>query len=165
MSFCFAIQPADKYPVDAAVYYETSFMVWLPSNIACDLLITGTLVTLLRSKSNEGFKFVNQVVHRAMRMALETGALTCGVAIAELVLYLNSWRTSYWCLLMIISGKVYSNSLLASLNSRAATFRGDEPADVIVWREDDSEVNVASGRTFTTRSTQMENTALNRSNV
>lgn len=174
MSFCFAIKPADKYPVDASVYYETSFMIWLPCNIICDLLITTTLVTLvhadtdiipvidhahcpqLRSKSNEGFAFVRHIVHLAMRRALETAALTCGLAIAELVLYLTSWRTSYWCLLMIISRKIYSNSLLASLNSRAATFRDDEHVDVTVWRDDDAEADFASRRTFTTESTQID---------
>ncbi|GLB43120.1 hypothetical protein LshimejAT787_1300210 [Lyophyllum shimeji] len=157
-SFCFAIKPADKYPVDAAVYYEKSFIIWLPSNIICDVLITGTLVALLRSTRAEGSTFVRHVVHRAMRMALETGALTCGIAIAELVLYLHDWRTSYWCMLMVISGKIYSNSLLASLNSRADTFKQGEPVDVVAWRVDDPEASVLSRQTLSPRSTRIEST-------
>ncbi|KAF5371381.1 hypothetical protein D9615_009653 [Tricholomella constricta] len=122
-----AILTLDISLVDGQVLQRSAFIGWLSLSIICDVLITVTLVVQLRSKQSSDFKFVNHVLHRAARMAIETGGLTSLVAIAELVLYMTS-RSYFFAL-----GKVYSNSLLASLNSRAPIFRKDDPADEEVW--------------------------------
>jgi len=126
-------------------------LLWLGLTLFCDCLITITLFTQLWLKRNKEFRFVNRVLHRAIRLTIETGGLTCGVAIVELVLMATSNTNSYYALI-IFSGKIYSNSLLVSLNSRAPIFRKDEPADEEVWQVEEG--NIAFRRTGTLRSTQ-----------
>ncbi|KAF5368268.1 hypothetical protein D9615_010365 [Tricholomella constricta] len=124
---------SDVALIEGELLQKSAFTGWLSISIVCDVLITVTLVVQLRAKRNRDFKYVNHVLHRAARMAIETGGLTCLIAIAELALF-ASWRNVHFFALIIISGKVYSNSLLASLNSRAPTFRKDfPPEDVEVW--------------------------------
>ncbi|KAG5634820.1 hypothetical protein H0H81_000613 [Sphagnurus paluster] len=55
-------------------------------------------------------------------MSIETGLITCLLAIVELVLYFQAPPWSF--LPGVIIGKVYSNSLLATLNSRSPLFKG-----------------------------------------
>lgn len=72
-------------------------------------------------------------------MAIETGALTCCAVVIELVLYLTSYST-YWFILVIVSGKIYSNSFLASLNARAPMIRMEDSSDEVIWKADDVEL-------------------------
>ncbi|KAF8055000.1 hypothetical protein FPV67DRAFT_1750531 [Lyophyllum atratum] len=125
---------------------------WLTTSIVCDLLITITLVLQLWIKRRKGFRFTNIVVHRALRIAVETGAVTCGVAIIELVLCLTP-KSPYVHLLILVSGKIYSNSLLVSLNSRAPFFRKNCPADEEVWEIENP--SIAFRRTITATSTEL----------
>jgi hypothetical protein len=53
----------------------------------------------LSRRRNQGFRTVNYAVHRAIRMAIETGALTTIVTSANLGLYLNSSLTNWYFLL------------------------------------------------------------------
>ncbi|KAF8074482.1 hypothetical protein FPV67DRAFT_582630 [Lyophyllum atratum] len=125
---------------------------WLATSIVCDLLITITLVQQLWIKRHKEFRFTNIVVHRALRIAIETGAVTCGVAIIELVLCLTP-KSPYVHLLILVSGKIYSNSLLVSLNSRAPFFRKNCPADEEVWEIENP--SIAFERTITARSPEL----------
>lgn len=111
----------------------TSLTGWLATCIVCDIFITVTLVTQLRSVTSSEFRSTNHVVHRAIRMAVETGGITSLVAIAELVLYVASIGNIYFFMFIIISGKVYSNSLMASLNSRAPIFSKNDTVDEVAW--------------------------------
>ncbi|KAF5368259.1 hypothetical protein D9615_010362 [Tricholomella constricta] len=131
LSICFGIT-LNELLIDGPVPKRNTFSGWHYLGIFCDVLITVTLVVQLWAKRSSDFKFVNHVLHRATRMAVETGGLTCAIATVELVLYLRDWNP-YFFSLVIFSGKVYSNSMLASLNSRAPTFQKDYPADVEVW--------------------------------
>ncbi|KAF8074492.1 hypothetical protein FPV67DRAFT_583382 [Lyophyllum atratum] len=127
---------------------------WLVVCIACDILITVTLVIQLRSKRSNQFRSTNHVLHRAIRMTIETGGLTSLVAIATLALYISTPFTVYYFMLIIISGKMYSNSFLASLNSRAAIFRRSDPSEEVVWFGE--EFNLERKITFTAKPTQTE---------
>jgi len=111
---------------DVAKAYEldTPVTVWLAGSMACDVVIAVTLVYQLSSRKSEGFSSVNHILHRASRMAIETGAVTSVIVIIELVLFLQSALTSWYFMLGMVIGKVYSNSLLATLNSRSKTFQG-----------------------------------------
>ncbi|KAF8054998.1 hypothetical protein FPV67DRAFT_951190 [Lyophyllum atratum] len=153
MSLCYGIAMNRELSVIASDLQAKFLVAWSSTSMVCDLLITITLVIQLQLRRNQHFRFVNEVVHRTIRMAIETGALTCGIAIAELALYVNG-RSTYYNMLIILCGKVYSNSLLASLNSRAPILRKDEPADKDVWHIDEG--YISSSRSWTARSTQVE---------
>ena len=88
---------------------------WLAGNVAADSMITITLVWQvsvdihmdyyrashvfqLSRRRNKGFSKVNHVVHRAIRMSIETGALTTVATAIELALFLNSSVESWYFL-------------------------------------------------------------------
>lgn len=96
---------------------------WLAGNVAADSMITITLVWQLSRRRNKGFSKVNHVVHRAIRMSIETGALTTVATAIELALFLNSSVESWYFLPGMSIAKLYSNSLLATLNSRSHIFQ------------------------------------------
>lgn len=50
----------------------------------------------LRSKVQQEFALVNNALHRATRMTLETGGLTCVAAAAQLFLSLNATNRRYY---------------------------------------------------------------------
>jgi hypothetical protein len=110
---------------------------WLSLSVGCDVLITGTLVTQLSVRKGQGFGTYNSVLHRAIRMSLETGALTAAVVCSELGLYLHSSTTAWYFTTGMVIGKLYSNSLLATLNARG-NFRPhdatEQHSEVHVWR-------------------------------
>jgi len=135
MSFTFGINLRGFQFVDGRLHIlqPASITAWLSLSIICDVLITIVIVIQLRTSRNFDFKFINNILHRAIRMSIETGALAALVAIAEIILYLGG-RSLYFFALMTVSGKIYSNSLLASLNSRAPPFRKPDHADTEVFQ-------------------------------
>lgn len=58
---------------------------------------------LLRCRSEDIFSYkTNQMIHRAIRMTIETGALTAAVAITDLVLYLNADANAWYFMLFVL---------------------------------------------------------------
>ncbi|KAL0059082.1 hypothetical protein AAF712_014213 [Marasmius tenuissimus] len=111
--------------ITKAAQLNTVVTVWLAGSVIVDVLLTGTLTIQLASRSNRKFKATRTIVHRAIRMSLETGAVVAVAVIVELLLFLNSSTTTWYFLLGLCLGKLYSNALLATLNSRAI-FKGDD---------------------------------------
>ncbi|KAG6818595.1 hypothetical protein H0H93_003656 [Arthromyces matolae] len=97
----------------------TSMIGFMTTSIVCDGLIMITFVTQLQLNMKDRYLFsdIRNILHHATRMALETGTLTCMMAVVQLIIYFNG--DIYY----LILGKIYSNSLLASLNSRATIFK------------------------------------------
>ncbi|KAF8151239.1 hypothetical protein K438DRAFT_1943513 [Mycena galopus ATCC 62051] len=107
---------------------DPAVTTWLAGAMACDILITITLVVLLTLRRNEALVVTKRIVHRAIRMAIETGAVTSAAVTIELALILNITTTSWYLMLGLFITKIYSNSLLASLNSRSPIFDGGSKA-------------------------------------
>ncbi|KAL9712297.1 hypothetical protein Ac2012v2_003531 [Leucoagaricus gongylophorus] len=99
--------------------------LWVAAGVICDTMITTTIVIqLLRRRSGNIFSYkTNQIVHRAIRMTIETGAVTAAVLIATWAKGGNSAVSGVEFLLGFPVSKLYSNSLLASLNARAPVFQ------------------------------------------
>ncbi|KAH9067954.1 hypothetical protein EDB87DRAFT_69423 [Lactarius vividus] len=96
-----------KYAVSKAALYLWS----LPSSLA-DILIA-VAMTLL----DEG-RFTNFVLIRVVRLTIETNTLTASVAIASFVLFVAFPNEIYYTFTAGIIGKLYSNTLLVTLNNR-----------------------------------------------
>ncbi|KAJ4470857.1 hypothetical protein J3R30DRAFT_3531329 [Lentinula aciculospora] len=111
-----------NHQLNTASTLDKEVTAWMSLSAACDLIITVALVFQLVAKQNEGFTSVNHVLHRAIRMTIETGAATTILVFVELVLYLNAGTASWYFILGLSIGKVYSNALLANLNSRSKDF-------------------------------------------
>ncbi|KAJ6594862.1 hypothetical protein B0H19DRAFT_1247495 [Mycena capillaripes] len=117
---------------------DPAVTTWLAGAMACDVMITITLVVQLAVHRNEALVATRRIVHRAMRMAIETGAITSVAVTIELALILNASTTSWYFMLGLLITKIYSNSLLASLNARSPMFNGSTTA---VWQPSNSSGN------------------------
>ncbi|KAH9041349.1 hypothetical protein EDB85DRAFT_1474066 [Lactarius pseudohatsudake] len=99
-----------KYAVSKAAVY-----VWsIPSALA-DILIAVAMTLMLRRASSN---FSSIVIIRVVRLTIETNALTAALAITALVLYAAFPNQLYYVYITEIIGKLYSNTLLVSLNNR-----------------------------------------------
>ncbi|KAF8207937.1 hypothetical protein K438DRAFT_1930875 [Mycena galopus ATCC 62051] len=101
---------------------DPAVTTWLAGAMACDIIITITLVVQLAVRRNGALAATKRITHRAIRMAIETGAVTSVAVTVELALILNATTTSWYFMLGLFITKIYSNSLLASLNSRSPIF-------------------------------------------
>ncbi|KAH8976769.1 hypothetical protein EDB86DRAFT_3250964 [Lactarius hatsudake] len=110
-----------KYAVSKAALYLWS----LPSSLA-DILIAVAMILLLRRKDEGGF--TNVVLIRVVRLTIETNTLTASVAIASFVLFIAFPNEIYYTFTAGIIGKLYSNTLLVTLNNRIY-FRDHRPPE------------------------------------
>ncbi|KAL5519810.1 hypothetical protein ACEPAG_1470 [Sanghuangporus baumii] len=115
-------------------FSEYSKLTWvtcvgLGSAAACDMTIAISLVFyLLRSRT--GFKQSDSIISTLVMYAINTGLFTGVCAAASTICFAFMptnfvWLAFFWCL-----GKLYVNSLLASLNSRQALRKIAENRDV-----------------------------------
>ncbi|KAH8998281.1 hypothetical protein EDB86DRAFT_828495 [Lactarius hatsudake] len=105
------------------VISKTGVYLWsIPSAIA-DILIAVAMTLLLRRATS---KFSNFVLIRVIRLTVETNTLTASVAVMTLVLYVAFPNELYYVYTADILGKLYSNTLLVSLNNRIY-FREHKP--------------------------------------
>ncbi|KAG8927506.1 hypothetical protein FRC03_011812 [Tulasnella sp. 419] len=96
-------------------------IVWLAGSAIVDVIITASLVTYL-ARSSTGFTDTDDIIAKLIRMTVETGACTTTAAILELVLFLVYQTTNLYMIPALPLAKLYTNTLLASLNSRSQTF-------------------------------------------
>ncbi|KAK0213570.1 hypothetical protein IW262DRAFT_316584 [Armillaria fumosa] len=96
---------------------------WLAGGVVCDVLITTVIVYVLwRANSQSTFKHTTNAVTKIIRFTVETGLLTSMAAVVELVLWLVQPRYYVHFIGFLVLGKLYSNALVATLNSRALVF-------------------------------------------
>ncbi|KAI9446122.1 hypothetical protein H4582DRAFT_531261 [Lactarius indigo] len=109
----FASVIVGKYAVSKAALYLWS----IPSAVADILIATAMTLLLRRTRATEGL-FSRFVLVRVVRVTIETNMLTASVAIASFVLYVAFPNEIYYTFTAGIIGKLYSNTLLVSLNNR-----------------------------------------------
>ncbi|KDQ57073.1 hypothetical protein JAAARDRAFT_207418 [Jaapia argillacea MUCL 33604] len=100
---------------------------------APDIIIAAALCTLLH-RSRTGFRSTNNMVNRLMVFAVNTGLLTSLCAICSLSFFLAYPNTFIYIAFYFMLGRLYMNSLLATLNARKGlknhTHAGDTSGDV-----------------------------------
>ncbi|KAF8961604.1 hypothetical protein BDZ97DRAFT_1191415 [Flammula alnicola] len=87
------------------------------SALLCDLMITVSLVRSLR-KHKGNVKSTNSLLNNLMINAVNRGMLTAMCAALNLILFIALPGTFYFFIGLEMSGKLYMNSALATLNSR-----------------------------------------------
>ncbi|KAI9464148.1 hypothetical protein BJY52DRAFT_889927 [Lactarius psammicola] len=97
------------------VILKTAIYSWAISSALADILIA-VAMTLLLSRASSNFS--SFVLIRVLRLTIETNTLTATLAITALVLYAAFPNELYYVYVTGIIGKVYSNTLLVSLNNR-----------------------------------------------
>ncbi|KAH8998284.1 hypothetical protein EDB86DRAFT_3076128 [Lactarius hatsudake] len=91
---------------------KTAVYLWSISSAVADILIAVVMTLLLRRASG---KFSNFVSIRVIRLIVETNTLT---AVTTLVLYVAFPHELYYAYSVGILGKLYTNTVLVSLNNR-----------------------------------------------
>ncbi|KAI0804514.1 hypothetical protein BC629DRAFT_1590781 [Irpex lacteus] len=91
--------------------------VWLVCTAVCDVTIATSLTWYLR-KHKTGFSQTDDVLNKIIRLTVQNGAITAVWAIVDLILFL-SIPTGVHLALNFPLAKLYTNSLMSSLNSRA----------------------------------------------
>ncbi|EAU85428.2 hypothetical protein CC1G_12567 [Coprinopsis cinerea okayama7 len=96
--------------------------------VLSDVLISAALCTFL-DNSRTGYEDTNSMINRLMVFSINRCVLICVVAIVELVVFIAKPHSLYVFAVDFIVGKLYANSLLASLNSRMALRQGRNEID------------------------------------
>ncbi|KAI9457784.1 hypothetical protein BJY52DRAFT_455212 [Lactarius psammicola] len=112
-----------SFTVEKSAISKTAVYIWSIASAMADILIAVAMTLLLRRASG---KFSNFVLVRVIRLTVETNTLTASVAVTTLVLYVAFPNKQYYSYTLDIIGKLYSNTLLVSLNNRIY-FREHQP--------------------------------------
>ncbi|KAH9921461.1 uncharacterized protein B0H18DRAFT_1021214 [Fomitopsis serialis] len=97
-----------------------AILVWLSVTAAADIIIA-ILMTVLLLKSKNGLPRTEALINRMIQLVVETGMLTAGCAVIMLVLAKapQTKNTLLYEALSLTITKVYANTFLTNLNSRA----------------------------------------------
>ncbi|KAF8904322.1 hypothetical protein CPB85DRAFT_1255371 [Mucidula mucida] len=116
--------------IDKLFELSPEISVWLSGSAACDVLITISLVWILsRRRNSSNFAKTTSLISKLIRFTVETGAVTTAGALLELVLWLSCNQYNFHFIMFLVLGKLYSNVLMATLNSRAPMFREQQSAN------------------------------------
>lgn len=96
--------------------FKIVVIIWLVVASLVDVIITSTLVWFLR-KHKTGFKQSDLIVDRIIRVTVQTGLITAIVAVVDLIVFLTD-ETGTHLIFNFPLCKLYTNSLMSSLNSR-----------------------------------------------
>ncbi|KAF8599119.1 hypothetical protein BDV93DRAFT_547062 [Ceratobasidium sp. AG-I] len=89
---------------------------WLGSAAACDILIVYMLSTALMTQKT-GFGRTDALIGKLLRHTINTGLLTSIIAVIDLIAFCTMNNFIHFCFNFML-GKLYSNTLLATLNAR-----------------------------------------------
>jgi len=108
--------------------FEAPVIVWLVTSAVVDTTITFMLTMHLR-KHRTGFQQTDDVLDRIVRLTVQTGLITSIWAIVDLIVFLTI-PTGIHLIFNFPLSKLYSNSLLSSLNARQNwNFDGSTPGE------------------------------------
>ncbi|KAI0317902.1 hypothetical protein OF83DRAFT_1118840 [Amylostereum chailletii] len=99
--------------------FYTPAVFWLGGGALSDIMISITMVYVLYI-ARRGRRLLNdnRITNHFIRLFVETGVAVSLVAILQLVFFFNLKSTNLHLTFALVLGKVYSNSLMTSLNSR-----------------------------------------------
>ncbi|KAH7914161.1 hypothetical protein BJ138DRAFT_1144516 [Hygrophoropsis aurantiaca] len=108
------------------VYFDTHYEWLIAVNLALDLFVdlvnTSALCYHLWLGRN-GMRHTDRVLDTLLMWTIETGLLTTVAAVMMLILSFAMAETALWITISMFYAKLYSNSLLASLNGRSSLRR------------------------------------------
>ncbi|KAI0796329.1 hypothetical protein BC629DRAFT_287478 [Irpex lacteus] len=92
-------------------------IIWLAASALTDMIITISLVGYLRMHRT-GFASTDDAINRIIRLTVQTGMVTAVCAVVDLICFLVTPNGLHLAFNIPLS-KLYTNSLMSSLNSRA----------------------------------------------
>ncbi|KAF8900289.1 hypothetical protein CPB84DRAFT_1779298 [Gymnopilus junonius] len=116
--------------------FEGAVITWLAASAIADLLITVSLSWSLYTRKT-GVKATDDKIARIIRLTVQTGLITAIFATADVVIFLTVKSSNFFWDLPL--SKLYTNSLLSSLNARAGwnnlTGQSDEEESNVLFRK------------------------------
>ncbi|KAF8134684.1 hypothetical protein K438DRAFT_797722 [Mycena galopus ATCC 62051] len=97
--------------------FSGAVVVWLVSSAVCDVLITVILTYSLATRKTG--RAVDDQINRIIRLTVQTGAITTVAALADVILFLAFPATTVNFIPDFPLSKLYTISLLSTLNARA----------------------------------------------
>jgi len=98
------------------VKFKVIVIIWLVTSVVTDVFIAFALSYYLQTHKSS-FSHTNDVVNRIIRLTVQTGAITAVWATIDLIVYLVD-TTGTHLIFNVPLSKLYTNSLMSSLNSR-----------------------------------------------
>ncbi|KAF8162618.1 hypothetical protein B0H34DRAFT_692074 [Crassisporium funariophilum] len=93
--------------------------IWNGGSFLCDVTIAIFMTYYLsRGRKNSEIKQTKVLLTKIIRLTIETGTITAAIALINFSLALLPGHPPYWETVASVLGKVYSNSMMAVLNSR-----------------------------------------------
>jgi len=92
--------------------------LWLIGETVANFLIAITMTRLLLTSKTENPKQSNGPANQAATLIVQSNSVTAIIALIATVLYATSSGANYYLTLTLMLGKIYSNTLLATLNRR-----------------------------------------------
>ncbi|KAJ7278976.1 hypothetical protein C8J57DRAFT_1573970 [Mycena rebaudengoi] len=123
-------------------------IVWLSASALCDLIIVAaTVLYLAKQRGPEIRRQTNATLSRIIKLTVETGFLCTFFALLNLALFVK-YENNYHLAVCIPLSKVYSNSIILILNSRAHIHsrRADDAMAESKWKASDSGLVFKNGR-------------------
>ncbi|EIW57896.1 uncharacterized protein TRAVEDRAFT_59396 [Trametes versicolor FP-101664 SS1] len=119
IGFCTAATIESFLQVSFAKFIRFNYLLWtiLIVAVAIDCIAAGTLTYYLR-KSRTGFRKTDSMVDVLMVYAINTGLSTSILSVVALTCALAMPNNLIYSAILMVCSKMYSNSLLAVLNSR-----------------------------------------------
>ncbi|KAJ7177092.1 hypothetical protein C8R46DRAFT_48396 [Mycena filopes] len=104
-------------------------VAWLAATALCDIIIViSTCYYLLKARVPGFHQTTDRMILRIIRLTVETGGICAIFAILDLAFYVRFQGNNYHLAVCIELSKVYSNSILIILNSRANIGHGGTTA-------------------------------------
>ncbi|KAF7356269.1 Saposin B-type domain-containing protein [Mycena venus] len=108
---------------------------------AVDIIVAASLVYYLWHRRNTDFKQTNRMVDTIIIWTVETTLLTTISGVMQLVLFLARRHDLSWLVFFLIQGKLFSNSLMASLNGRSRFRTPTAGTNAMAWSTGGSTAN------------------------
>ncbi|KAJ7829222.1 hypothetical protein B0H14DRAFT_2810757, partial [Mycena olivaceomarginata] len=98
---------------------------WLALFCIVDLLVTAILIFVL-VHSKTGFRRTNTIINRLIRGAIQTGLFAAMAALCDLFCFIFAPHTNFYMMFAYPLGRIYTNTLLDTLNARMVFYRMDQ---------------------------------------
>ncbi|KAJ7802424.1 hypothetical protein B0H14DRAFT_1661168 [Mycena olivaceomarginata] len=110
-------QHSQNSPIFAANVAKAIMTKQSAAALPCDVVITAALTHVLKGRKG-GIEVTRSIIKTLTINAVSRGVLTALCAAVNMILFLVQPDTFYFYLGLVLSGKLYMNSMLATLNTR-----------------------------------------------
>ncbi|KIJ15454.1 hypothetical protein PAXINDRAFT_168957 [Paxillus involutus ATCC 200175] len=112
--------------------FDGAVITWLASSAAADVIITVSLVWSLYHQKT-GFAATDDSINRLIRLTVQTGLVTAVSATLDVTLFLAVKGTTLNYVWDFALSKLYSNSLLSTLNARGGWKTGGSTRENVLF--------------------------------